>query len=70
MKFEFKKTGMVDTAAWSKSNAKLEKDLMELVNGNVSESKVATYLENLISALESVNNKQCNGMLFLMIRSY
>lgn len=66
MKFEFTRTTTVDTAAWSKSNAKLEEDLIELVNNNLSENMVTAYLENLICALEPVNNEQCNGMLFLM----
>lgn len=66
MKFEFTKTATVDTEAWSKSNARLEQNLKELVNKNPSEKVVATYLDNMICALEPVNKEQCKGMLFLM----
>lgn len=66
MKFEFKKGYGVDISVWSKTNKKLEQDLMELVKTDVPETEVTAYLEDMFQVLECIENGKCDEMLFLM----
>ena len=66
MKFEFTTTATPNTKVWNESNARLELNLKELVNGTVSEDTVRTYCIDMFKALRTVNNENCKGMLFLM----
>lgn len=66
MKFTFTKTATINTEAWDKSNAKLEQDLNKLTSENLSESVIHTYIEDMCRALQTVDNDNCKGMLFLM----
>lgn len=66
MKFEFTTTSTPNTTVWYESNARLEQNLKELVNGTVSEDEVRTYCLDMFNALRTVNNENCKEMLFLM----
>ena len=66
MKFTFKITEEVNTQAWTKTTQKLEKDLMDLVSGKVSQEVVKEYLLDMIKAMRTVSNENCKDMLFLM----
>jgi hypothetical protein len=66
MKFEFTTTSTPNTTVWYESNARLEQNLKELVNGTVSEDEVRTYCLDMFNSLRTVNNENCKEMLFLM----
>jgi hypothetical protein len=59
MKFEFTTTSTPNTTVWYESNARLEQNLKELVNGTVSEDAVRTYCLDMFKALRTVNNENC-----------
>ena len=66
MKFEFTTTSTPNTTVWQESNARLEQNLKELVNGTASVDVVRAYCLDMFKALRTVNNENCKGMLFLM----
>lgn len=66
MMFEFNAGTKIDTQKWMRVNTKLRSDLLELVDGFVSEEEVLEYLKAMVAALRNVENGKCDDMLFLM----
>lgn len=65
MKFEFNTERNHALSAWYESNKRLENNLREIADENVSEETIITYLKDMITHLSTIDNEKCEDMLFL-----